>query len=300
MTSSVTPRWRVMAAAATTNWNDEGDWYGANECGSASRPPTPAGTAPTLPAPWRRHQQQYRRGRYRVQCQYVLVRAGAAATPPTSPMRSCGRPVAPSAAYRPTPIRPKSSTSRWAAVAAARPPTRTRSTARSAVAPPGGRRRQQHQRVLVGAGQLPERDRGGGDHLGRCTCQPLQLRYRHRHLGTGPEHPVHPQHRAPPMGSATYASYNGTSMAAPHVAGVVALMQSVAPSPLSPAQVESIIKSTARPLPGACSGGCGAGIIDANAAVAAAINGGGNPIRGNANRNARHRSTPGGPRRAPN
>lgn len=75
-------------------------------------------------------------------------------------------------------------------------------------------------------------------------------------------------------GSATYASYNGTSMAAPHVAGVVALMQSVAPSPLSPAQVESIIKSTARPLPGACSGGCGAGIIDANAAVAAAINGG--------------------------
>lgn len=81
-------------------------------------------------------------------------------------------------------------------------------------------------------------------------------------------------------GSATYASYNGTSMAAPHVAGVVALMQSVAPSPLSPAQVESIIKSTARPLPGACSGGCGAGIIDANAAVAAAINGGGNPNPG--------------------
>jgi len=73
--------------------------------------------------------------------------------------------------------------------------------------------------------------------------------------------------------SATYASYNGTSMAAPHVAGVVALMQSVAPSPLSPAQVESIIKSTARALPGACSGGCGAGIIDADAAVTAAING---------------------------
>ena len=82
-------------------------------------------------------------------------------------------------------------------------------------------------------------------------------------------------------GSASYASYNGTSMAAPHVAGVVALMQSVAPSPLSPAQVESIIKSTARPLPGACSGGCGAGIIDADAAVAAAINGGGPNPGGN-------------------
>ncbi|WMJ67924.1 S8 family peptidase [Stenotrophomonas sp. 24(2023)] len=76
-------------------------------------------------------------------------------------------------------------------------------------------------------------------------------------------------------GSATYASYNGTSMAAPHVAGVVALMQSVATSPLSPAQVETIIKNTARPLPGACSGGCGAGIIDADAAVSAVLNGGG-------------------------
>ena len=75
--------------------------------------------------------------------------------------------------------------------------------------------------------------------------------------------------------SASYASYNGTSMAAPHVAGVVALMQSVAPSPLSPAQVESILKSTARALPGACSGGCGAGIVNADAAVTAAINGGG-------------------------
>ena len=83
--------------------------------------------------------------------------------------------------------------------------------------------------------------------------------------------------------SPTYASYNGTSMAAPHVAGVVALMQSVAPSPLSPAQVESIIKSTARALPGACSGGCGAGIVDANAAVTAAkagTGGGTNPNPG--------------------
>jgi len=73
--------------------------------------------------------------------------------------------------------------------------------------------------------------------------------------------------------SASYASYSGTSMAAPHVAGVVALMQSVASSPLSPAQVESIIKSTASALPGSCSGGCGAGIIDADAAVVAALGG---------------------------
>jgi serine protease len=82
-------------------------------------------------------------------------------------------------------------------------------------------------------------------------------------------------------GSASYASYNGTSMAAPHVAGVVALMQSVAPTALTPAQVETILKNTARALPGACSGGCGAGIVDADAAVVAAQNGGGtNPNPG--------------------
>ena len=76
-------------------------------------------------------------------------------------------------------------------------------------------------------------------------------------------------------GSESYASYNGTSMAAPHVAGVVALMQSVASTPLTPAQVESILKSTARPLPGSCSGGCGAGIINAKAAVDAVTGGSG-------------------------
>jgi len=76
-------------------------------------------------------------------------------------------------------------------------------------------------------------------------------------------------------GSASYASYNGTSMASPHVAGVVALMQSVAPTALSPAMVEATLKSTASPLPGSCSGGCGAGIVNANAAVTAAKGGGG-------------------------
>jgi serine protease len=72
-------------------------------------------------------------------------------------------------------------------------------------------------------------------------------------------------------GNPSYAYYDGTSMAAPHVAGVVALMQSVASTPLTPAQVTTILKNTARPLPGACSGGCGAGIVNAEAAVNAVL-----------------------------
>ena len=70
-------------------------------------------------------------------------------------------------------------------------------------------------------------------------------------------------------GAESYAFYQGTSMAAPHVAGVVALMQSAKVQ--TPATVESQLKSTARALPGTCSGGCGAGIVNASAAIDAAL-----------------------------
>ena len=69
----------------------------------------------------------------------------------------------------------------------------------------------------------------------------------------------------------TYASYSGTSMASPHVAGVVALVQSrrkaLGLALYTPSQIESLLKTTAYPLAGTCSGGCGSGIVDAKKAV---------------------------------
>ena len=67
----------------------------------------------------------------------------------------------------------------------------------------------------------------------------------------------------------TYAFYQGTSMATPHVAGIAALMLSANPS-MTPDQVESTLKSTTRAFPQTCTG-CGTGIVDANAAVQAAL-----------------------------
>ncbi|MET7777232.1 S8 family serine peptidase [Streptomyces mirabilis] len=68
--------------------------------------------------------------------------------------------------------------------------------------------------------------------------------------------------------SESYAYYQGTSMATPHIVGLVALMKS-ANSSLTPAQIETAVKSNARALPGTCSGGCGAGLADATKTVQA-------------------------------
>ncbi|MEV0221659.1 S8 family serine peptidase [Streptomyces sp. NPDC050704] len=74
--------------------------------------------------------------------------------------------------------------------------------------------------------------------------------------------------------SESYAYYQGTSMAAPHIAGLAALAKS-ANSSLTPAQIESAIKTNSRALPGACSGGCGAGLADATKTVQAVSGSGG-------------------------
>lgn len=73
-------------------------------------------------------------------------------------------------------------------------------------------------------------------------------------------------------GADSYAYYQGTSMASPHVAGVAALVLERAPG-LTPDAVASLLTSTARPFPAACEG-CGRGIVDAAAAVEAASPGG--------------------------
>ncbi|MBC6446151.1 S8 family serine peptidase [Actinokineospora xionganensis] len=70
-----------------------------------------------------------------------------------------------------------------------------------------------------------------------------------------------------------YEPYMGTSMAAPHVAGVAALMVAKK-SNLTPAEVETLLKANTRPLPGTCSGGCGSGLVDATKTVNA-VGGGG-------------------------
>ncbi|QOV34825.1 S8 family serine peptidase [Streptomyces ferrugineus] len=71
-----------------------------------------------------------------------------------------------------------------------------------------------------------------------------------------------------------YKHYQGTSMAAPHIAGLAALMKS-ANSSLTPAQIESAIKTNSRTLSGSCSGGCGAGLADAAKTVQAVSGSGG-------------------------
>ncbi|MFQ3244884.1 MAG: serine protease [Arenicella sp.] len=73
-------------------------------------------------------------------------------------------------------------------------------------------------------------------------------------------------------------------MAAPDVAGAAALLYSLTTN-ITPAAVESILKSTARRFPSTCSG-CGTSIVDAVAGVATQVSGGGGKSNLSGSRNS--------------
>ncbi len=72
-------------------------------------------------------------------------------------------------------------------------------------------------------------------------------------------------------GTAAYAGMVGTSMAAPHVAAVAALLLAKDPS-LGPDQVESLLASTATRLASCSTTACGAGVVNAPRAMNTLLN----------------------------
>lgn len=74
------------------------------------------------------------------------------------------------------------------------------------------------------------------------------------------------------QGPENYVGMVGTSMAAPHAAGAIALMKDLNPK-LSVAELTAIIKSTATAMPSPCTAArCGPGALNAQAAVAEVAN----------------------------
>ncbi len=145
-----------------------------------------------------------------------------------------------------------------------------------------GLRRRQHRAQRERSGGLPRGPGGGGPGPPR-TRRPLLEPGAGRRPGrdAGGPRPSggtgKPDLAAPGVEIASsvpggaWASLSGTSMAAPHVAGAIALLAQADPA-LGPSAIEMILRRTARGLgPAGADGRGGAGALDARAAVAAVL-----------------------------
>lgn len=164
-----------------SNPNDEGDWYGANECGSG----TPASNSSWHGTHVSRHrgggdQQQHRRGFYTAfNAKVVPVRvlgkcggytsdiADAIVWPPAAPSVACFYQCQSGGSHQHVAGRRRHLLGHL--------PERDQRRGQPRHHRGGRRWQQQHQRVLVGAYQLRQCDRSGGHDLGRCAGQLLQL-----------------------------------------------------------------------------------------------------------------------------
>jgi subtilisin family serine protease len=112
-------------------------------------------------------------------------------------------------------------------------------------------------------------DTGSGSNFGRLVKLAAPGGETFVSLGDGILSTLNDGVRGP--GNDSYEAYQGTSMAAPHVAGVVALIYQIYPT-VEPDEVLAILQSTSKPFPRVTTRQCdtslcGSGIVNAEAAV---------------------------------
>lgn len=266
---------------------DQGDWNKASQCGenASERPFTWHGThVAGIAAALTNNGDGITGVAYGSALQHVRAMAAEVAPPRTSPTASSGPAAVPRwRDQQPDPCARAESEHRRAVLLQCDLPDRDR---RRTLARFGGHRRgRQRQRAgndgdaseLRGRGDAVRQQRAGG----RASCS---------NYGVGIDATAPGGDGAtscndsilstvnlsvldpfPPPGGASYDMKDGTSMAAPFVAGIAELMMQTEPT-LSPRQIETLLRNTTRPFPTFCSsgGGCGTGIVDAEAAVRAA------------------------------